>query len=106
MFSEEIERSFPTSIELLDPQSELLEATNCLPYRAGVSLHSIIGTGTPMWHSGPSDGVVPVSSARLSGVRSEFVIEAKHEQLHRREESIQEVFRILVEHLSESRCSP
>jgi hypothetical protein len=100
-FSPEFQRRYPTSVDLLQPNSELLQATNQLPYRHGVKLHSIIGTGGCLLGSGPSDGVVPVSSARLVGVESELIIEASHEELQRTPAVIREVLRILAIHAAE-----
>jgi pimeloyl-ACP methyl ester carboxylesterase len=96
VFSDEFQRRYPTSVDLLQPNSDLLQATNLMPYRYGVKLHSIIGTGGCMLGSGPSDGVVPVSSARLGGVESELIIEEDHEDLQRTREAIREVLRILA----------
>lgn len=65
VFSDELTRRMPTSVDLLEPSSPLLQATARLPYRPGVGVHSIIGQGRFTIGSGSSDGVVPVSSARL-----------------------------------------
>ena len=78
-----------------------------LPYLLQVCVHSIIGTGKPSWWGEPSDGVVPVESARLVGVASEIEVDAKHEELHHNPTAIAEVIRILREHLRQgSTCSP
>jgi hypothetical protein len=61
-------------------------------------MHSIVGTGYLMHDAGPSDTVVPVSSAQLPGVASELMVDAKHEELHRQPVSMAEVMRILNEH--------
>ena len=63
VFSDELARRFPTSVDLLEPSSPILNATARLPYRPGVAVHSIVGEGRYTVGSGPSDGVVPVSSA-------------------------------------------
>jgi pimeloyl-ACP methyl ester carboxylesterase len=77
-FREELKRGVPTSVDLLEPDSFILQATNRLPYGPGVALHSVIGDDRWSLGQGRSDGVVPVSSARISGVQSELVIDAKH----------------------------
>lgn len=97
-FSEELTRRFPTSIDLLEPSSPLLNAAAKLPYRPGVTLHTVIGEGRYTVGSGPSDGVVPVTSARLVGSVSEKSVDSSHSSLPRNEEVIVEVIRILVEH--------
>jgi len=99
VFSEEFTRRFPTSVDLLEPSSPLLNATARLPYRAGVRLHSIIGEGRYTVGSGPSDGIVPVSSAHLLGVASEMFVDERHSGLPRNEAVMAEVMRILAEHV-------
>jgi hypothetical protein len=76
----------------------------------GVHYHSIIGqapAGDPLRQVGyvlgqtdrRSDGVVPYSSAHISGVESELVVEADHSNVHRHPLAVLEVRRILLEHL-------
>ena len=97
-FNEEFLRRLPTSIDLLEPSSPLLLATSRLPYRPGVQAHSIIGEGSYTVGSGPSDGVVPVCSARLHGAASEKLITACHARQPGNDAVIAEVMRILREH--------
>lgn len=97
-FSDEFTRRIPTSIDLLDPDSELLSTIGRLPLEQRVQQHSIIGYGRWMPGSGDSDGVVPVTSARQPGVVDEkFVIE-EHSKLTQNEEVIQQVIAILKQH--------
>jgi hypothetical protein len=98
VFSDELVRRFPTSVDLLEPSSPILNATARLPYRTCVAVHSIVGERRFTVGGGPSDGVVPVSSARLSGGASEMFVNSKHSQEPRNEEVIAEVMRILTEH--------
>ena len=98
VFSEEFTRRFPTSIDLLEPSSPLLNAAARLPYRPGVALHTVVGEGRYTVGSGPSDGIVPVTSARLNGSMSEKFVDSKHSNLPRNSEVIAEVIRLLVEH--------
>jgi hypothetical protein len=49
----------------------------------------------------PSDGVVPIRSARIDGVDSELIVAADHEHIHLDTRSIEEVRRILLVHLRE-----
>lgn len=97
-FRPELQRGIPTSIDLLEPDSVVLQATDRLPYRNGVALHSIIGDDrwTPI--QGASDGVVAVSSARLGGGQSELVVDAKHTEAQRVPETVREVICILNKH--------
>jgi pimeloyl-ACP methyl ester carboxylesterase len=98
VFSDEMADSFPTSVDLLEPTSPLLNATARLPYCRGVVAHSIIGEGQFTVTGESTDGVVPVSSARLYGAASERLIVMRHGQEPRNEEVFEEVLRILNEH--------
>lgn len=97
-FGPEMSQGIPTSVDLLDPGSCILQATNRLPYRPGVALHSIIGDDRWTLSEGRSDGVVAVSSARLGGVQSELIVDASHTQIQLRSETSAEVIRILLAH--------
>ena len=97
-FYPEMERGIPTSIDLLEPSSRILAATDELPYRPGVTLHSIIGDDRWTPSEGKSDGVVAVSSATLPGVQSQRTIDASHTEILRRDETTAEVIRILTNH--------
>jgi hypothetical protein len=101
-FYTELKRGIPTSIDLLEPSSCILQATNRLPYRYDVRLHSIIGDDRWTLSEGRSDGVVAVSSARLAGVQSEISIDASHTEIQRRSETSAEVIRILCAHAGQS----
>jgi pimeloyl-ACP methyl ester carboxylesterase len=98
VFSDEMADRFPTSVDLLEPSSPLLNATARLPYRPGVITHSIIGEGQYTATGQPTDGVVPVASARLFGAASERMVIARHAQEPRNDEVLEEVMRILNEH--------
>jgi pimeloyl-ACP methyl ester carboxylesterase len=97
-FREEVQRGVPTSVDLLEPQSCILQATNSLPYNPAVALHSIIGDDRWSLSQGPSDGVVAVSSARIGGVQSELFVDAKHTEVQRDSETVREVTCILSRH--------
>jgi pimeloyl-ACP methyl ester carboxylesterase len=99
-FRAELQRSVPTSVDLLEPQSCILQATNSLPYNANVALHSIIGDDRWSLTQGPSDGVVAVSSARIGGVQSELLVHAKHTEVQRDPQTVREVICILNRHAS------
>lgn len=98
IFRDELARRVPNSIDLLEPSSLILQATERLPYGAGVSTHSVIGDDRWQLGEGPSDGVVPVSSSRLAGVRSELVVDAQHTQVQRDPNTVREVSCILLQH--------
>ncbi|MEO2050081.1 MAG: alpha/beta hydrolase [Pirellulales bacterium] len=99
VFHQEIERRFPTSIDLLEPSSPLLNATLTLPFRRNVTIHTIAGDFHTNLRDGPTDTVVPLSSARLRGVNSEKIVAAKHTHLNRHPDTVKEIIRILHQHL-------
>ncbi len=97
VFSPELRRRIPTSLDLLETDSLLLQAMDTLPVSSGVFVHSIIGTGCRLLGSGPADGVVSVDSARHAG-HSEKFVDARHQELHRHPAAVAEIVRILREH--------
>ncbi len=104
VFSLEFERRIPRSIDLLEPESSFLLATLGLPFRAGVQTHSICGVVERPLHPEPSDGVVPLTSARPMGACSEKLVASKHTELTRDSEAIAEVARILCQHAQTVHC--
>lgn len=99
IFYEYIQRSPPTSVDLLEPSNPFLEALACLSPSPRVRFHSIIGTGGSILAE-PGDGVVPVASARQSGAISEVFVPVRHQKLHHDEQTLAELVRILREHSS------
>jgi len=95
-----VARRRPTTIDMLDPDSPLLEALLEMPMNPRVRTNSIIGTGGVELLE-PGDGVVPVVSARQCGVESEILVPAKHEKLHRDPLTAAELLRILRKHAAE-----
>jgi len=99
VFTSEFSRRIPTSIDLLEPNSQLLFALRTLPKDCRVQYHSIIGDSCWTPSSGDTDGVVPVSSAQLSGATSEKLVDEKHSKLPQHPEVIAELLAILQQHL-------
>lgn len=99
VFTKQIVRGVPSSIDLLNPRNELLQAMEKLPTSGHVTLHTIFGNSRWMLGNGPSDGVVPVSSARDSRAISELEVDASHFELNDSQEAVNEVLRILNQHL-------
>jgi pimeloyl-ACP methyl ester carboxylesterase len=107
----------PTSIDLLAPGSPALEVLASLPTARDVHYHSIIGqapTSTSVWlarfFSGnrgceEDDGVVPYASAHVEEADSELVVPAEHMVIHHHPRAVQEIRRILLEHLPVSRST-
>lgn len=98
-FSTEFSRRFPTSVDLLEPDSKLLQAIERLPIRSQVQIHSIIGYGRWMPGDGDSDGVVPVSSATFGRSVTETKVVEKHSLLTGNPQVVDQVLSILEEHL-------
>ena len=98
VFSSEITRRIPTSIDLLEPGSELLRASDSLPVRCGVAVHSIIGNGCLTCSLGRSDGVVPVKNAKDRHAITERYIRTTHSGTKEHPESVKEILSILELH--------
>lgn len=101
VFSQEFARRIPTSIDLLEPDSPLLQAIDRLPHARRVQFHSIVGSGFWTLGAGESDRVVPVESARKSGVVSEKFVDARHWDLHKSPAGVAELLCVLRRHLQE-----
>jgi hypothetical protein len=98
VFREYLWKKKPTAIDLLEPDNPLLEAMAQMPFGRCVRYHSIMGTWVTTLRGGPSDGVVPVSSSRLGGACSERFVSARHENVNKVDESVNELQRILRQH--------
>jgi pimeloyl-ACP methyl ester carboxylesterase len=98
----EYERSVPTSIDILEPKSSILQALHRLKTPCWVSTHTIMGNAWTNPISGPGDKVVAISSARLPGVASEVVVPAIHTKVHHHPITVLELERILGDHLRET----
>ena len=97
-----------TGIDNLNPDSGALKMLNLMPLSDRVIYHSVIGNTEGGGIPGGSDGVVPYSSSHLDNVRSELVVKSGH-SVQQTPLAIQEVRRILLEHLHQypdSRITP
>ena len=95
---EEVRRRIPTSVDLLEPDSLLLQSTQRLPYRQGVALNTIVGDYRWANSFRPSDGVVTVESASLNGGETEATVDARHTSVLENPETSREVSCILLRH--------
>lgn len=95
----------PTSVANLAPESPVLQVTARIPIRSGVRVHSIVGN----IKSGPpengTDGVVPYWSSHWDGAESERIVHSGH-NAHMHPDAVQEVRRILLEHLAAAAPTP
>ena len=90
----------PDSIRGLRPDFEFLTTAVKLPVGRGIRYHSIIGSvqkNKPLEET--SDKVVPYWSAHLDGAASEKVVDASHTEITHHPDSIDEVRRILYQHI-------
>lgn len=94
-------KSIFTSADSMSPDNPLLKSLAAIPLAPWVKGHSIIavkGEGDPKLGN---DGVVEYTSAHLDGMDSEFIVQGGHStQLNPL--AIDEVRRILIEHLAAS----
>jgi len=92
----------PTSLDNMRAGNPFLETLRTLPIDPHIKAHSII----PVQGDGPleeeSDGVVRYPSAHIENVVSEKVVRHSGHSVQERPEGIQELRRILVEHLGPS----
>lgn len=99
VFSREVTRGVPTSIDILEPKSQLLQAIDRLPIRCGVSTHSIIGDFGVTLKLGRSDGVVPVKNALDPHAITQRIVHATHSGVKDHPAAIAEFQEILLLHL-------
>ena len=87
-----------TGIDNLDPDNGAVKMLDRMPMSDKIVYHSIIGNTEGGGIPGGSDGIVPYTSSHLDNVRSELVVKSGH-SAHRAPLAIQEIRRILLEHL-------
>ena len=88
-----------SSVDNMNPSHPFTVTLSNLPVEEGVSAHSIIPVtgGTPP--EGQNDGVVEYSSAHIDEAVSEYVVYQSEHSTQSDPRTIQEVRRILLEHL-------
>jgi hypothetical protein len=101
-FRPEYESRVPTTVDILEPDSSLLNALRELRVPCWVTTHTVVGTAHHSVTGEQGDGIVPVSSARLPGAVSEIDVPAVHTRVHHQPKTIIEMERILSEHLRET----
>lgn len=94
-------KEIPRSTDQMDPESPFVRTLASMQVATGISAHSIIAVKNPdapkeKW----TDGVVNYSSAHIDGAASELVVHSGH-STQSEPETIEEVRRILIEHLKE-----
>ena len=92
----------PNSVDAMSSDDPLLQAIAGTPLAPGVKGHSIIAVkdDTTDLQDG-DDGVVEYKSAHFTGMESEFIVHSGH-SCQDKPETIEEVRRILLQHLAEN----
>jgi pimeloyl-ACP methyl ester carboxylesterase len=96
-----LQGNLPTSLDGMSPQNPGLLAIAEIPVAPSVKAHSIIPVPGEGDYRQGRDGVVAYQSAHVDYVESEFIVRSKHSCL-KQPATIEEVRRILHEHLKES----
>ena len=96
-------KDVPRSTDNMDPKSPFVKSLASLPVATRVAAHSIIPVKNPddprdKWN----DGVVDYKSAHIEPVVSELIVVNSGHSAQDHPEAIEEVRRILLEHLRES----
>ena len=100
VFSDEIQKRIPTSVDLMNPDNRLLQAMQRIPIAPWVQSYAIAGTGgSSLSRMGPSDGVITLHSATTPLARQTFYVNAVHTDILRNPRTIDIVAEIL-------RCAP
>jgi len=94
-----------TSADGMSPENPLILALADIPLAPGVEGHSIISVLPGMDITTGNDGVVEYQSAHIPGMKSELVVRSEH-SCQDKPQTIEEVRRILLEHLSSSTAAP
>jgi hypothetical protein len=95
----EVRDGVPTSLDTMSPKNRVLIALADIPVAPGIKAHSIIPLGGEHDPEKGKDGVVAYTSAHVPYVESEFIVRGAH-SCQGQPETIEEVRRILLEHLS------
>jgi pimeloyl-ACP methyl ester carboxylesterase len=90
-----------TSVDSLRKQSAILKLVRSTSVPDDVQHHNIVGVVQGETADDWSDGVVSWQSSHRDDANSEIVVKAKHSDLHRHPEAIEEVRRILLDHLNQ-----
>jgi triacylglycerol esterase/lipase EstA (alpha/beta hydrolase family) len=90
--------SMPTGVDGLKPDSPFVRMSERIPLLDEIPYHSIIGNNEAADTPSGTDGIVPYESSHLDGAVSEIIVRSGH-SAHNHPLAIQEVRRILHEHL-------
>jgi hypothetical protein len=89
----------PSSVDNMDPDHRFIRSLQSIPVAPDVHAHSIIPVRGSPPPEGQNDGVVEYSSAHIDEAESEYVVYGSSHSTQSHPETIQELRRILLEHL-------
>ncbi len=89
----------PNSVDMMNPRRPFIGALADIPIPSNVALYSIIGVQGDGPAEDGDDGFVQYRSAHLDGAVSEKIVRSDH-SMQGHPETIEEVRRILLEHLN------
>lgn len=92
-----------TSLDSLAERSAVVQLIGQTSTPEDVAHHNIVGVSRGRSQKWWTDGVVSFNSAHRQDVDSELTVRAGHSQVHRHPESINEVRRVLKQHLKQTR---
>src|SRR5262249_20331146 len=84
VFSPEVERRVPTSIDMLNPNSQVLKTIATLRTNPCVRFHTVYGYGRFNICEGQGDGIVSIQSATSFPAVSQLGVRASHTTVHRK----------------------
>jgi pimeloyl-ACP methyl ester carboxylesterase len=97
----QLRQGLPRSVDNMSPGNQAVKTLTTLPIAPGVTAHSIIAIkGTGALGEG-GDGVVSYRSAHLDEAVSELIVRSGH-SVQSQPEAIEEIRRILLQHLEEA----
>jgi hypothetical protein len=89
----------PSSVDNMNPDHRFIRNLQSIPVAPDVHAHSIIPVHGSSPPEGQNDGVVEYSSAHIDEAESEYVVYGSSHSTQSHPETIQELRRILLEHL-------
>ena len=89
-----------TAVDGMSPKNPIMLKLADIPVAPGVKSHSIIAIQTPGSYLIGNDGIVKYTSAHVDYAESEFIVRSFH-SCQDKPETIEEVRRILREHLKQ-----
>jgi hypothetical protein len=89
----------PSSVDNMNPDAKFIQTIQIIPVAPPVHVHSIIPVRGSPPPEGQNDGVNEYSSAHIDEAESEYVVYGSDHSTQSHPETIQELRRILLEHL-------